>query len=408
MDGAACEFSSKIVSVMKIIWVAGARPNFMKIAPIWRAMEAFNKIALPYAERFEPLLIHTGQHYDANMSGVFFSDLALPEPHYSLGVGGGSHGGQVARTLVAFEKLLEQERPAMVGVVGDVNSTCACALATAKAYVLSGGRTPKLIHVEAGLRSGDRLMPEEINRVVTDSLSDLFFTSEESGTFNLLNEGIPPDRVHFVGNVMVDSLFNALNKEGGKKLIRNLKIPKYSDSLRSFGLVTLHRPSNVDDFEMLQRIMKALNEISTIIDIYFPVHPRTREKLEQWGLMEGDIISFSANTNNSLHVLSPLGYDDFLSLMSRAAFIITDSGGIQEETTALGIPCLTLRENTERPVTVTIGTNSLLGRNPESILPEVEKILAGKGKTGTRPTLWDGHAADRIIEVLSSFMEQGK
>lgn len=393
---------------MKIIWVAGARPNFMKIAPIWRAMAAYNQSAPAGAERFEPILVHTGQHYDVNMSGIFFRDLALPEPHYSLGVGGGSHGEQVARILVAFEKLLAEERPAMVGVVGDVNSTCACALATQKAYVLPGGRTPKLVHVEAGLRSGDRLMPEEINRVVTDSLADLLFTTEESGTANLLREGVPADRIHFAGNVMVDSLFVARNRGGGEPLLARMGLLDAQANMRPFGLATLHRPSNVDDFEMLQRIVRALKEVSAILDVYFPVHPRTWAKLEQWGLAKSEDFAPAAAGQKALHLLAPLGYDDFLALMGRAAFLLTDSGGIQEETTALGIPCLTLRDNTERPITVTMGTNRLLGRNPERIRPEVEKILAGQGKAGTCPPLWDGHAAERIVAVLASFMGRGK
>jgi UDP-N-acetylglucosamine 2-epimerase (non-hydrolysing) len=335
------------------------------------------------------------------MSKVFFDDLGLPEPHVNLGIHGGTHGEQVAQILVAFEALLRRERPAMVGVVGDVNSTSACALATAKSYVLDGGATPKLIHVEAGLRSGDRLMPEEVNRLITDALSDLLFTSEESGNLNLVREGVPKEKINFSGNVMVDSLFVAVAKDRGRSLLETLGVN--GENPRQFALVTLHRPSNVDDPEMLRRVMGALKVIGSRIAVFFPVHPRTAARMKDIG-MTGGVDGLRAGlVEPGLHTLDPLGYDDFLALMRRATVVITDSGGIQEETTALGIPCLTLRENTERPATVTLGTNTLLGRDTDRLVVEVDAILAGQGKVGTVPPNWDGHAAERIIEVLARF-----
>ncbi len=392
---------------MKVIWVAGARPNFMKVAPIWRAMEAYDATASAGRPRFEPLLVHTGQHYDANMSDVFFRDLALPEPHEFLEVGSGTHGEQVARVLTAFEKLLEQVRPDMVGVVGDVNSTAACALATAKSYVLEQGRTPRLVHVEAGLRSGDRRMPEEINRIVTDSLSDILFTSEESGNSNLLREGVAPEKIHFVGNVMVDSLKWALSKtKGGAAPVVHSQ-ESGSQPTGPYVLVTLHRPSNVDDLMMLRKIMAALQEIGEHLPVIFPVHPRTASRIQAMGVTAEPSAS-SRLKKPGLHFMPPLGYDDFLALMVDALVVITDSGGIQEETTALGVPCLTLRENTERPVTISEGTNILINRDPERLIVEVDNILQGPAKRCSVPLLWDGHAAERIVEVLSRCGEDRK
>lgn len=381
---------------MKTIWVAGARPNFMKIAPIWRAMEAHNATSPAGVERFEPILVHTGQHYDANMSEVFFRDLRLPKPQYHLGVGGGSHAEQVAKILVSFEAILEAERPDAVGVVGDVNSTCACALATKKAHVLLDGQTPLLIHVEAGLRSGDRLMPEEINRLVTDAIADVLLTSEPSGTANLLAEGVPPEKVVFVGNVMVDSLLDTLARCQARGTTEILGLDA---DIRNgaYGLMTLHRPSNVDRPRALDSLMTALAQISEKVPIFFPVHPRTRARLESLPIM-GDM---AFHERNRLIVLDPLGYDDFVTLMHRAAFVITDSGGIQEETTALGVPCLTLRENTERPITVEVGTNVLLGQDTARLMAEVVEILEGRGKHGHVPALWDGQASERIVAVLA-------
>jgi UDP-N-acetylglucosamine 2-epimerase (non-hydrolysing) len=301
----------------------------------------------------------------------------------------------VAKILVAFEEILRLERPDAVGVVGDVNSTCACALATKKAYVLADGHTPLLIHVEAGLRSGDRLMPEEINRVITDAIADVHFTSEPSGTANLLAEGVPSDRVHFVGNVMVDSLLDTLARCNPEQVLERLKLVG-SVAPGAYGLVTLHRPSNVDNPDTLSSLMAALGRIAKSVPVLFPVHPRTRAKLEGLGCH-----ALSSEDGN-LRLLPPLGYDDFVSLLRNAAFVVTDSGGIQEETTALGVPCLTLRENTERPATVDDGTNVLVGHDTERLVVEVEAILAGRGKRGLVPALWDGRAAERIVAVLVS------
>ncbi|MDS4068153.1 MAG: UDP-N-acetylglucosamine 2-epimerase (non-hydrolyzing) [Candidatus Competibacter sp.] len=384
---------------MKIIWVAGARPNFMKIAPIWKAMAAWNADRDSDATRFAPLLVHTGQHYDANMSDVFFRDLALPGPNYALGVGSGAHAEQTGRVMMAFERILQQEKPDAVGVVGDVNSTCACALTTAKSYVLPGNRAPLLIHVEAGLRSGDRLMPEEINRLVTDALADVLFTTEESGTQNLLKEGIPPKRIHFVGNVMVDSLMQALE--------RDQATPRRLEPLApstGYGLVTLHRPSNVDDPTLLADIIAALQGIGQSIPLYMPIHPRTRAQWADAHMIDlGSVATDQLPEIPGLYGLPPLGYHDFLALMRQAAFVITDSGGVQEESTVLGVPCLTLRENTERPITVSVGTNVLLGRNPQALQEQVNRIRRGEWKKGAIPPGWDGHAAERIIAVLAKW-----
>ncbi len=386
---------------MKIIWVAGARPNFMKIAPIWKAMAAWNAGQVSAKTRFCPLLVHTGQHYDANMSDVFFRDLALPEPDYALGVGSGTHAEQTGRVMMAFEQILAREKPDAVGVVGDVNSTCACALATAKCYVLTGNRTPLLIHVEAGLRSGDRLMPEEINRLVTDALANVLFTTEESGTQNLLKEGIPPERIHFVGNVMVDSLLQALERDQATSRRFEPLAPS-----TGYGLVTLHRPSNVDDPALLVDIIAALQGIGQNIPLYMPIHPRTRAQWSDANMINLDSVATDRLPESpGLYGLPPLGYHDFLGLMRQAAFIITDSGGVQEESTVLGVPCITLRENTERPITVTVGTNVLLGRNPRALQEQVDRILRGEWKSGASPPGWDGHAAERIVSVLAKLGE---
>lgn len=385
---------------MKIIWVAGARPNFMKIAPIWRAMEAHNVKMCPGGERFDPILVHTGQHYDTNMSDVFFRDLRLPKPHYYLGVGGGGHAEQVARILVAFEKILNEERPDAVGVVGDVNSTAACAFATKKAYVLPGGQTPRLIHVEAGLRSGDRLMPEEINRLVTDVISDILFTTEASGSANLATEGVSGAKVFFVGNVMVDSLLDTLDQCGSKEVVSRFGLGS-GEAGAAYGLVTLHRPSNVDEPVALGRLMTALRQIAERVPILFPVHPRTRARLHELDSGAQD----RSHPDTRLKLIEPLGYEDFVILMKNAAFVITDSGGVQGETTALGVPCLTMRDNTEQPVTVDEGSSILLGRTPERLVAEVDAILKGRGKTGRVPDLWDGRAAERIVAVLAGCAE---
>jgi len=354
----------------RLVAVAGARPNFMKIAPLLRALRARG--------RFETTLVHTGQHYDRAMSESFFRDLGIPEPDLNLGVGSGSHARMTAQVLVEMEGVLETRRPDAVVVVGDVNSTLAAALAAAKLGI-------PVAHVEAGLRSFDRSMPEEINRLMTDVISAWLFTTEPAGDENLRREGIDPAKIHRVGNVMIDTL--RANLERAREL----------DTLARLGLepggyaaLTLHRPSNVDERATLQSLFEVLEEIQRELPIVFPVHPRTRAAFER--LLGG--------REPALRTVEPLGYLDFLRLMADARLVLTDSGGIQEETTVLGVPCLTLRDNTERPVTVTEGTNTLVGSNPATIRAEVRKILDGGGKTGRTPEGWDGHAAGRIVDVL--------
>jgi UDP-N-acetylglucosamine 2-epimerase (non-hydrolysing) len=351
---------------MHILHVVGARPNFMKAAPVMRALENLSET--------RQTLVHTGQHYDKNLSEVFFSQLEIPEPDANLGVGSGSQARQTAEIMSRLEPLVVNYRPDVVLVYGDVNSTLAAALVCSKLLVRIG-------HVEAGLRSFDRTMPEEINRLVTDRLADLLFTPSEDGDINLKHEGVPEEKIYRVGNVMIDSL--------ARLLPRASECPK--DGLPDrYALVTLHRPSNVDDSASLSSILKLLLEVNEQLEVVFPVHPRTRQSIEKIGV---DI--------QTLHLLEPLPYIEFLALQSRAVVVITDSGGVQEETTYLGVPCLTLRSNTERPVTVTLGTNVLVGQDGRKLRFELSRILEGKAKTGTIPPLWDGHAGDRIRGILS-------
>jgi UDP-N-acetylglucosamine 2-epimerase (non-hydrolysing) len=346
-----------------VLHVVGARPNFMKAAPVIRALQESG---------VQQTLVHTGQHYDANMSDVFFAQLDMPAPDVNLEVGSGSHAVQTAAIMTRFEPVVLERRPDFVLVYGDVNSTIAAALVCAKLSVRVG-------HVEAGLRSFDRTMPEEINRVLTDQLADLLFTPSEDGDVNLQREGIPAERIHRVGNVMIDSLVRLLpSARAGRN-----GLPE------RYALVTLHRPSNVDDEEKLKSILGALLEIHGALEIVFPVHPRTRQRIAQWGLATG-----------KLHLLEPLPYLEFLALQQRATVVLTDSGGIQEETTYLGVPCLTLRNNTERPITVTIGTNLLVGDDTGRLKSELMRVLEGKAKNGNIPPLWDGHAAERIAKIL--------
>jgi UDP-N-acetylglucosamine 2-epimerase (non-hydrolysing) len=353
--------------------VVGARPNFMKIAPL---MEQ-----LARDPDFSVTLIHTGQHYDHNMSGSFFGDLDMPEPAYFLGVGSGSHAQQTADVMKAIEAVLLREKPVAIIVAGDVNSTLAAALTAVKLGI-------KVVHVEAGLRSFDRAMPEEINRIVTDSISDLLFVTEESGRANLLREGIAVHRIHFTGNLMIDSLKRHL-PQALKSSIRE-RLGMNGDR---FGLVTLHRPANVDDAGQLAEITSAMETIADHVPLYWSMHPRTRDRLQKSGL------SFS----NRIHIVEPLGYLDFLCLQANSAVVLTDSGGIQEETTALGIPCLTLRDNTERPITVECGTNRLAGTRKESILKTWNESLAHR-KPGKVPPLWDGRAGHRCHVALREFL----
>ena len=359
---------------MKILNIVGARPNFMKIAPIHREMKKHAEIT--------PMLVHTGQHYDEKMSKLFFEDLNLPEPDVYLGIGSGSHTEQTARVMLAFEKVLEQEKPDLVIVVGDVNSTMACSLVASKMHI-------KVAHVEAGLRSFDRRMPEEINRLVTDAISDHLFVTEQSGLDNLKNEGIPDAKVHFVGHVMIDSLIYFAEKAQESPIMEDLGLGK-----GEYALVTLHRPSNVDSKESFIRLLDAFAQIERDLKIVFPAHPRSRKMIEQFGLQD------RIDSMKNLMLLEPLGYLDFMKLMHHARLLLTDSGGIQEETTYLGVPCITMRENTERPVTVEMGTNILVGADTERIVTETRKILTGKGKKGSIPPLWDGKAAERIVLTL--------
>jgi len=358
---------------MKLIHVVGARPNFMKVAPVISALQKYSGIA--------QTLLHTGQHYDANMSDIFFRQLGLPEPDINLGVGSDTQARQTARIMMRFEEVVLQEQPDWVLVYGDVNSTVAAALVCAKLQI-------PVAHIEAGLRSMDRSMPEEINRLVTDRISNLLFTPSEDGDEHLLQEGIPSDRIHRVGNVMIDTLIRLLPTARAKQDVLRQQLGVNTP----YGLVTLHRPSNVDDGEMLSRILAALKNISQSIPLLFPIHPRTVQRMQAMGL------SVSSPT---LHLIEPLGYLEFLALMDAATLVITDSGGIQEETTYLGVPCLTVRENTERPITVTMGTNLLVGRDMQRLQLEAERVLAGKAKHGEIPPLWDGLAGERIADILS-------
>ncbi|MCU0766270.1 MAG: UDP-N-acetylglucosamine 2-epimerase (non-hydrolyzing) [Gammaproteobacteria bacterium] len=367
----------------RVLCVVGARPNFMKIAPIIRALAARRGLV--------PLLVHTGQHYDQAMKDAFFDQLGIPEPDVDLGVGSGSHAVQTAEIMRRFEPELERLAPDVVLVVGDVNSTIACSLVAAK-------REVPVVHVEAGLRSFDRSMPEEINRVLTDQIADLLFTSEPDGERNLRREGVDPARIHFVGNVMIDTLF--YNRERADSPARVLGgLPQaavFLDSPTGYGVVTMHRPSNVDSAATLRPLLGALREIAEQVPLVFPLHPRTRARIDGFGLR-------SLVDTPRIALTEPLGYLQLLGLMASARLVLTDSGGLQEETTALGVPCLTLRENTERPITVECGTNTVVGTDPARVLDATADILATGGKRGRVPELWDGHAAERIANVLADW-----
>ena len=351
---------------MLAVVVAGARPNFMKVKPVVDAL---------VARDVDVRLVHTGQHYDAAMSDVFFDELGLRPPDHVLGVGAGSHAEQTARVMIAFEPLVDQLRPDVIVVVGDVNSTLAAALVAAKAC-------RPLAHVEAGLRSGDPSMPEEVNRIVTDRLSNFLFAPSPDGAVNLLAEGTPPERVHVVGNVMIDTLCANIDRARQRPVLADLGLVP-----EGYGLVTLHRPSNVDDPVVLERLLGALTVLADTCPFAFPAHPRTRARLDEMDAPEGIL------------VIPPLGYLDFLALQASARIVLTDSGGVQEETTALGIPCLTLRETTERPITVTEGTNLVVGTDPDRIVAEGRRVLRD-GVEKRMPALWDGKAAVRIAEIL--------
>ncbi|HEX8476441.1 MAG TPA: UDP-N-acetylglucosamine 2-epimerase (non-hydrolyzing) [Pyrinomonadaceae bacterium] len=371
--------------MLKVINVVGARPNFMKVAPIVAEMRR-------RVGEFAPLVVHTGQHYDAQMSDAFFRDLALPEPDVYLEVGSGSHAAQTALVMQRFEPVVLKEKPDWVVVVGDVNSTLACALVCAKLQI-------KVAHVEAGLRSRDRTMPEEINRLLTDQIADLLLTPSEDANANLLAEGIAPERIRFVGNVMIDSLHAQLER-ARSSTVRQQQALEGTD----YAVVTLHRPSNVDDRATLARIFSALERISERLPVVFPVHPRTRRNLVEFGLMP------RVAQSRALRLIEPLGYLDFLRLYSGARLVLTDSGGIQEETTALGIPCLTLRENTERPITVEQGTNQIVGTDAEKITRAAFDAIAARPRdhapAARMPPLWDGHAAQRIVNEIMKASSQ--
>lgn len=389
----------------KIVSVVGARPNFMKVAAICEAIKDYNRLGQNLS--IDHVLVHTGQHYDANMSDLFFNDLELPKPNLFLGVGSGSHSTQTARVMEGFEKVLLAEKPDVVIVVGDVNSTLACALVTKKTYWnTDDGRLfiPKLAHVEAGLRSFDRAMPEEINRIVTDALSDCLFTTEESANQNLLGEGISADKIHFVGNVMIDTLLRYRAKAKESTILSDLQL--HEDSrIKAYAILTLHRPANVDDTGTFAKIIESFLHISRHMPLIFPAHPRTLKQIQEADLGDYFVDHFMEgpepwDSRVRIRLVPPLGYLDFLHLMAGAKVVLTDSGGIQEETTILGVPCITLRENTERPVTLSHGTNVLVGADSEKIIEEFRRVTRGARAPVTAPQFWDGHAATRIIQWL--------
>ncbi|PLX02226.1 MAG: UDP-N-acetylglucosamine 2-epimerase (non-hydrolyzing) [Marinilabiliales bacterium] len=357
----------------KIISVVGARPNFIKIAPVHRAFEK-------YSDNIKHIICHTGQHFDDKMSKVFFDELQMPKPDYFLGLGGGSHAVQTARIMVEFEKILLDEKPDLVIVPGDVNSTLAASLVAAKLHI-------PVAHVESGLRSFDSKMPEEINRVIADEISDYLFVTEKSGLLNLDNEGVDKSKVYFTGNVMIDSLIHFMPFIDKSTVLNDLGLEK-----EKYILSTFHRPSNVDNEEELQDLVKAINELADLSKIVFPIHPRTKNNLEKFGLI--------SSIKENVIILEPLGYIDFLNLTKNAKLVITDSGGIQEETTFLGVQCITVRDNTERPITSEIGTNHMIGTDLRKVVNAAKEIIGGKIKKGQIPELWDGKTADRIAEII--------
>jgi len=413
---------------IKIFTVVGARPNFMKAAPIIAAIQGYNeRLALsPNLDRandsnlrIRNLLVHTGQHYDQAMSEQFFADLSIPKPDVHLGVGSGSHAAQTAEIMKRFEDVLLRERPDLLVVVGDVNSTLACALVAAKISYGANGARPLIAHVEAGLRSFDRAMPEEINRILTDHIADLLFVTEETGLKNLREEGIPAEKIHFVGNTMIDSLLNFRAKAERSDILNRLRLRKPNPESGSthdtarYALLTLHRPSNVDQPETFLNILEGMQELLSSCPVIFPVHPRTRKRLTEFGFQRfftnedgpREETLRSPRANGRVHLVEPLGYLDFLCLMAHAAVVVTDSGGIQEETTCLGVPCVTVRENTERPITVKVGTNVLAGTGKEGIRRAIRQQLASM-VSGSVPEGWDGKSAQRILDVICRELEK--
>jgi UDP-N-acetylglucosamine 2-epimerase (non-hydrolysing) len=361
---------------MRIINIVGARPNFMKIAPLMEAYKAHPSI--------QPMLVHSGQHYDERMSDLFFRQLGIPQPDINLGISGGSQAVQTAEIMKAFEPVVLEHKPDAVLVVGDVTSTLACGLVAVKLGV-------RLVHVEAGLRSGDRSMPEEINRIVTDSISDLLFCTEQSGVDNLLHEGVARDKVQLVGNVMIDTLLKNRSKADQSPILSDLGLTP-----GGYAVLTLHRPSNVDDPAVFGRLLEALEVVQRDLPIVFPIHPRTRNNLAKGQL------ACRVEAMKNLRMIDPAGYLDFLKLTANAKVVLTDSGGIQEETTILKIPCITMRENTERPVTCEVGSNRLVGTQPENILAAYREVMSGQGRQPGIPPLWDGKAAQRIAAILAN------
>lgn len=376
----------KIRTPYKILCVAGARPNFMKIAPIMAAIQQA-------PEHLQGYLVHTGQHYDAAMNHTFFEQLGIPEPDVNLEVGSATHAVQTAEIMKRFEPVIDDQRPAAVLVVGDVNSTIACALVAAKKRI-------PVVHLESGLRSYDRNMPEEINRVLTDQISDLLLTTEEDARANLLREGLEDSRIFFIGNVMIDTLFANLSKAVHWQDVLRLHGKSIKNiSAKQYVVLTLHRPSNVDDKDTLQQLLRTIVKISKQIPVIFAAHPRTISRIEEFGLR--DLLA-----GENLSLLPPLGYLEMLGLVSNSRLVMTDSGGLQEETTALGIPCLTLRENTERPITITQGTNTIVGSDSERIYQAFTEIMQTGGKAGHVPELWDGKAALRAVNVIHKWLDQ--
>lgn len=384
--------------MLKIINVVGTRPNFIKIAPIIDAINRHNR-RTEKSRRIKSTLVHTGQHYDEKMSELFFIELGIPRPDLDLGVGSGTHAQQTSEIMKRFEPILLKEKPDYILVVGDVNSTIACALTASKLGV-------KIIHVEAGLRSFDRDMPEEINRVLTDAISDLLFTSEKSAKVHLIREGIPKEKIFFVGNVMIDTLLKQKQKARKSDILSKLGLlesgaPNQKTPPFPYAVLTLHRPSNVDNKKTLQNIIEAVSVISREAPVIFPIHPRTKNRIDDFGFKK----YFNCNVNSlkekkGIFLTEPLGYLDFLSLMSNAKLVLTDSGGMQEETTVLGIPCVTLRENTERPVTISEGTNKIAGTSKKMIIKEGLYAMNNNSRKRRIPELWDGKAAERIIEII--------
>lgn len=362
---------------MRIINVVGARPNFMKVGPLHRALEE--------RDNMESLIVHTGQHYDEEMSDIFFQQLGLPKPDRYLGVGSASHAVQTARIMTAFEEVVTDMEPDLVNVVGDVNSTVACSLVATKMHI-------PVAHVEAGLRSGDRRMPEEVNRIVVDSIADLLFVTEQSGVDNLRREGVPEEKIAFVGNVMIDSLVSFREKAAESSIMEDLALGD-----RDYVLMTMHRPSNVDHRQGIEALLRILKGLAANLDVVFPMHPRTANRFDEFELRD------ELDAIDALHILPPQGYLEFLRLMEGASVVVTDSGGIQEETTFLRVPCITLRDNTERPVTIEQGTNELMALDPDAIVSRVQERRS-EDTEGKVPTYWDGQAAPRIVDRISTFL----